>query len=123
MSRLPGPRSHPATLTVPVAGELDDVSGSELIGTVVAHLTGEAPPREVRLDFRDLVRVDPLGLSALLTLHRHTSAARVALRLDNRPGVLDRVLRQTNVLEHLTAAVTPDGAREDGDGTTGAPAP
>ncbi|WP_208026433.1 STAS domain-containing protein [Streptomyces sp. Tu 3180] len=106
-----------------MAGELDDVSGAELIDTVVARLTGEAPPREVRLDFRDLVRIDPLGLSALLMIHRHTSAARVALRLDNRPVVLDRILHQTNVLEHLTAAFTADGAREDPGDTAGPPAP
>ncbi|CAL9363083.1 hypothetical protein SUDANB15_00695 [Streptomyces sp. enrichment culture] len=126
MSRSPDTRLHPvprtATLTVSVAGEPDDVSGSELIDVVVAHLTGETPPREVRLDFRDLVRIGPPGLSALLVIHRHTSAARVTLRLDNRPGVLDRVLHRTDVLGHLTAAVAEGGAREEGRAATGGPA-
>ncbi|MFC8420244.1 STAS domain-containing protein [Streptomyces sp. NPDC057236] len=93
-----------ATLTVRVGGELDDACGAELTAVVVAHLTGPAPPRAVRLDFRDLAGIDPLGLAALLMVRRHSSAARAVLHLDNRPPFLERLLRQTNVLEHLTAA-------------------
>ncbi|MFJ9661396.1 STAS domain-containing protein [Streptomyces griseoflavus] len=93
-----------ATLTVRVSGELDDTCGAELTAVVVAHLSGPAPSRAVRLDFRELVGVDALGLAALLMIRRHTSAARAVLHLDNRPAALERLLRQTNVLDHLTAA-------------------
>jgi ABC-type transporter Mla MlaB component len=108
----PGPGA--ATLTVRVSGELDDACGAELIAVVVAHLTGPTPPRAVRLDFRDLAGIDPLGLAALLMVRRHSSAARAVLHLDNRPRVLERLLRQTNVLEHLTAAGA--GAERSGPG-------
>ncbi|MGC0373110.1 hypothetical protein [Streptomyces sp. SAI-229] len=70
---------------------------------MVAHLTGPAPPRTVRLDFRDLTGVDRLGLAALLMVGRHSSAARAVPHLDSRPPFLERLLRQTNVLGHLTA--------------------
>ncbi len=93
-----------ATLTVRVSGELDDTCGAALTAVVVAHLSGPAPSPDVRLDFRGLVGVDALGLAALLMIRRHTSAARAVLHLDNRPPVLERLLRQTDVLDHLTAA-------------------
>jgi ABC-type transporter Mla MlaB component len=93
-----------ATLTVRVGGELDDACGTELIAVVVAHLTGPAPPGAVRLDFRDLTGVDRLGLAALLMVRRHSSAAHAVLHLDNRPPFLERLLRRTDVLGHLTAA-------------------
>ncbi|MFI8092216.1 STAS domain-containing protein [Streptomyces sp. NPDC086080] len=92
-----------ATLTVRVSGDLDDAGGSELIAVVVAHLSGPTPPRAVRLDFGELADIDPLGLAALLMIRRNTGAARAVLHLDNRPAALDRLLRQTNVLGHLTA--------------------
>lgn len=112
-----GVRTAPApetgALTVPVSGELDDAGGQELIAVVVAHLNGPEPPRAVRLDFGELEGIDPLGLAALLMIHRRTSAAGAVLRLDNRPRILERLLRQTNVLDHLTAAEAgrpgPDG--------------
>ncbi|MEU5227559.1 STAS domain-containing protein [Streptomyces toyocaensis] len=100
----PGPAPETGALTVPVRGELDDAGGQELIAVVVAHLGSPEPPPAVRLDFRELEGVDPLGLAALLMIHRHTSAAGAVLRLDNRPRSLERLLRQTNVLDHLTAA-------------------
>ena len=34
------------------------------------------------------------------------------LHLDNQPAVLERVLRMTNVLDHLTAAPDPAQARD-----------
>ncbi|MFF5160194.1 STAS domain-containing protein [Streptomyces sp. NPDC000348] len=95
-----------------VRGELDDAGGQELIARVVAHLSGPEPPRSVRLDFRELEGIDPLGLAALLMIRRHTSAAGAVLFLDNRPQILERLLRQTNVLDHLTAA----GAGRPGSG-------
>ncbi|MEU2335478.1 STAS domain-containing protein [Streptomyces sp. NPDC006654] len=94
---------EPATLSVRVCGELDFDTGDDLIDIVVAHLTvGSAPPEEVRVDFHGLTWIDSTGLAALLMVHRRTSAVGATLRLDNRPEVLERVLRLTNVLDHLT---------------------
>ncbi|GGV15981.1 sulfate transporter [Streptomyces filipinensis] len=111
------------TLAVCVGGELDHDTSAGLVDTVVQHLTAE-PVRlsDVRLDFRDLTWIDSTGLSALLMIHRRTTAVGATLHLDRRPDFLDRRLRLTNVLDHLTAQASradPHGHREN-DGCTGA---
>lgn len=113
--------SEPATLTVRVAGELDYDTSDDFVQTVVEHLaSGQPPPRDVRLDFGDLTWIDSSGLSALLMVHRRTSATGATLHLDNRPEVLERVLRLTNVLDHLTAVAGGVHESEDDEGLTGA---
>ena len=57
--------------------------------------------------------LDPAGLSALLLVHRRTSAAGVDLRLDHRPPQLDRVLDVTGVLDHLTTPSRSDDAQDE----------
>ncbi|MEU1707726.1 STAS domain-containing protein [Streptomyces sp. NPDC005706] len=111
--------SAPSTLTVRVAGELDYDTSDELVDTVVAGLAGPPAPRHVRLDFAALTWIDSMGLSALLMVHRHTRAAGAALHLDHRPDVLERMLRHTNVLGHLTAPVAAGepGPPDEGGGT------
>lgn len=115
-------RREEATLTVLITGDLDYDTGDGLADAVATHLgSGQAPPREVRLDFTDLRFIDSSGLSALLMVHRRTSALGARLRLDNRPVYLQRMLDLTNVLDHLTA--TPAAGHggplsEDGDGLT-----
>ncbi|MEU7424949.1 STAS domain-containing protein [Streptomyces sp. NPDC040750] len=94
------------TLTVRVRGELDYDTVDELLDTVTHQLSSDAPLRDVRLDFSDLTWIDSSGLSALLMIHRHADAVGATLRLDHRPALLDRVLRITNVQDHL--------ARHDG---------
>ncbi|MEU6478095.1 STAS domain-containing protein [Streptomyces sp. NPDC047017] len=91
-----------SALTVRLAGELDYDTGDELVATVVAHLGGRPHPREVRLDFGGLTWIDSSGLAALLMAHRHISAAGADLHLDHRPDFLDRRLRRTDILGHLT---------------------
>ncbi|WKE70338.1 STAS domain-containing protein [Streptomyces sp. WP-1] len=109
-------REH-ATLVVRVGGELDYDTSDELVAEVVRHLTaGLPPPAAVRLDFGALTWIDSSGLSALLMIHRRTSALGATLHLDDRPEILERLLRVTNVLDHLTAPVTgadPVGQRTD----------
>lgn len=51
--------------------------------------------------------VDSMGLAALLMVRRVADAHRVALRLDNRPLCVDRLLQLTGTLDHLTAARVP----------------
>lgn len=110
---------EPPTLTVRVAGELDYDTSGEFVDAVVRELSGATALRDVRLDFRDLVHIDSSGLSALLMIHRHTSAAGTILHLDHRPKFLERMLELTNVLDHLTAsaslAVLVEADERDGD--------
>ncbi|GGX59249.1 STAS domain-containing protein [Streptomyces minutiscleroticus] len=115
-------RHEPPALTVRVAGELDYDTSEDLVGAVVEHLSEAAQIHDVHLDFSGLTWIDSTGLSALLTVHRHVGAAGATLHLDNRPGVLERMLHMTNVLDHLTAPAAGGQARRFGedDGTAGA---
>lgn len=91
-----------ATLIARVGGELDYDTSDDLVSAVTERLTGaDGPPSAVRLDFRDLTWIDSSGLSALLMIHRRTRALGADFHLDNRPAVLERMLRMTNVLDHL----------------------
>ncbi|MFJ4811651.1 STAS domain-containing protein [Streptomyces longwoodensis] len=116
----------PATLTVRVSGELDYDTSDDLLRAVVEHLTEPCGFRDVRLDFRDLRYIDSTGLSALLMIHRRTSAAGALLHLDHRPDFLERMLTMTNVLDHLTAPGHREEAAEaaaQDDDATGAGVP
>ncbi|QTE01489.1 STAS domain-containing protein [Streptomyces cyanogenus] len=110
------------TLTVRVAGELDYDTSDGLTDMVARHLTADqAEPSDVRLDFRDLTWIDSSGLTALLVVRRRTAAVGATLHLDHRPDVLERMLRLTNVLDHLTAPASGEGTtdRQEEDGITG----
>ncbi|WP_329141550.1 STAS domain-containing protein [Streptomyces sp. NBC_00670] len=103
---------EPPTLTVRVTGELDYDTSEDLVRAVVGHLAGPVVHREVCLDFAELTWIDSSGLSALLMVHRHTSAAGARLRLRNRPECLERMLHLTNVLDHLLTTPATAAARE-----------
>lgn len=94
---------EPHTLMVRLSGELDYDTSDDLTSAVAEHLAEPVPVHDVRLDFGELTWLDSTGLSALLMIHRRTSSLGARLHLDNRPDVLERMLRMTNVLEHLTA--------------------
>ncbi|GAA2252701.1 hypothetical protein GCM10010145_20560 [Streptomyces ruber] len=96
-------------LVIEVVGDLDYETSDELLDTVVDHLAPDTALRRLRLDFRRLTWIDSLGLSTLLMVHRHTSAAGLTLELDNRPGFLDRMLDLTGTLDHFTATATAEG--------------
>ncbi|MFE0508832.1 STAS domain-containing protein [Streptomyces sp. NPDC058964] len=116
-------RREPTTLTVHVGGELDYDTSDDLVDAVTENLTGDqTPPRAVHLDFSALTWIDSSGLSALLMVHRRTSTLGATLHLDNRPDVLERMLRLTNVLDHLTGPATAREASgsEGSGGVTGA---
>ncbi|MEU7427472.1 STAS domain-containing protein [Streptomyces sp. NPDC040750] len=113
---------EPASWTVHIVGELDYDTSDALVDAVAAHLERHPEPGAVRLDFRDLTWVDSSGLSALIMIHRHTSAIGADLYLDNRPELLDHRLRLTNLLAHLTAPAADDGvlgSEADGDARAG----
>ncbi|GGX85155.1 STAS domain-containing protein [Streptomyces fructofermentans] len=99
--------THASWCVVRVAGDLDYETCDELVDTVVARLTGcsdlDGPPSDLRLNFAELHSVDSMGLSALLMIRRRTDRAGVRLHLDERPGVLERLLDMTGTLGYLTA--------------------
>lgn len=104
------------TLTVRVVGELDHDTSDDLTGMVVPHLTAEHTwLSDVRMDFRDLTWIDSTGLAALLMVHRRAAAVGATLHLEHRPAVLERMLRLTDVLDHLTAPATGAETREPGE--------
>ncbi|MFF5858377.1 STAS domain-containing protein [Streptomyces sp. NPDC012751] len=111
-------RREPLTLTVRIDGELDHETSDDLLGEVTGRLTADGtPPRHVHLDFGETTFIDSSGLTALLMIHRRTSAVGAVLHLDNRPARLERMLRLTNVLDHLTAppAAAADRRAERGE--------
>lgn len=109
--------TEPPSLTVRVAGELDYETCDDLVSTVVDRLSRHgAGLNRVRLDFRELTWIDSSGLSALLMIHRHTSAAGADLLLDHPPDFLERMLRVTGVLDHLTVPALAPPVRRDGSG-------
>ncbi|WP_251096283.1 STAS domain-containing protein [Streptomyces sp. Caat 7-52] len=95
-------------LTVDVAGDLDLDTHDHLVETVTEQLARHPEARGVRLDLTELSWIDSVGLSALLMVHRRTRAAGRALYLDNRSALLERLLRQTDTLDHLTARPAQD---------------
>ncbi|MEU6772275.1 STAS domain-containing protein [Streptomyces sp. NPDC046759] len=112
---------EPSRWTVHIAGELDYDTSDDLVDTVVRHLRRHPEPGRIRLDFRSLTWIDSSGLSALLMIHRRTSALGADLCLDNRPDFLDQRLRLTDILGYLTrpaAAADARGTETEGDATT-----
>ncbi|WP_053708519.1 STAS domain-containing protein [Streptomyces sp. NRRL B-3648] len=101
------------TLIVRVAGELDYDTCDGLTDMAARHLTaGQADLGAVRLDVRDLTWIDSSGLSALLTVRRRAADIGATLYLDHRPDVLERMLRLTNVLDHLLAPASGEETRD-----------
>ncbi|MEJ8282109.1 STAS domain-containing protein [Pseudonocardia spirodelae] len=100
----------PDVAAVALAGDLDYDSSDALTDAVAALLANGSGVRELRIDCAGVEYCDSYGLSSLLMVRRRTRAAGVTLHLDNRTGSLERLLRVTNTLEHLTGAGR--GARE-----------
>ena len=99
--------------TVHLAGDLDFTTSEPFLATVRRVLDDHPDLQRLRLDFTDLSFCDSAGLSALLLVHRRSSAAGVDLRLDHRPPQLDRVLDVTGVLDHLTTPSRSDEAQDE----------
>ncbi|MFF2568916.1 STAS domain-containing protein [Streptomyces sp. NPDC058084] len=95
-----------------LAGDLAWDATDELLDVARAHLSATPDPGDIRLDCARMTLCDSMGLSALLALHRYSTAAGVRLHLEHRPPVLDRLLLLTGTYEHLTErteAAGPDG--------------
>ncbi|WP_275466714.1 STAS domain-containing protein [Streptomyces noursei] len=93
----------PDVLRITVRGELDVDSAAEFQDAVTEHLAAHTGLRALRVDCGGLVLRDCMGLSALLMVHRRTTALGVSLHLEERPPALDRLLAVTGTLDHLTA--------------------
>ncbi|MFB8104508.1 MULTISPECIES: STAS domain-containing protein [Streptomyces] len=89
-------------LHIPLHGDLDHENADTLVRDVTARLAARPGASDLRLDCAGLGHIDSMGLSALLMIHRHARAARVRLHLDDRPAHLERLLRLTGTLDHLT---------------------
>ncbi|MFF2534883.1 STAS domain-containing protein [Streptomyces cyaneofuscatus] len=104
-------------LHIALRGDLDHENADAFVRDVAARLSARPGATDLRLSCAGLDHIDSMGLSALLMIRRHTRTARVRLHLDERPAHLERLLRITGTLDHLTG---PDGT-ERGAGSPPAP--
>ncbi|GAB3578700.1 STAS domain-containing protein [Amycolatopsis endophytica] len=91
----------PRTLRGALSGDLDQVTGDDLLTELTAQLTPGLD--DVRLDCGTLGHCDSYGLSILLMIARRVRASGANLHLDERPPELERLLHQTRTLDFLTA--------------------
>jgi anti-anti-sigma factor len=105
-------RPGPDRSCLDLDGELD-YDGSDLVlDEVIRHLDENPRVRELTLDCRRLDFCDSYGLSTLLMIRRRTQAAGVVLNLANRSTSLNRLLRVTNTLAHLTDTSVPSREKQ-----------
>lgn len=93
---------RPGVRCLHLGGDLDHESSDALVETVGTALRDATGVHELRLDCTDVTYCDSYGLSSLLMVRRRTASAGAALYLDNRGPALERLLRVTNTLAHLT---------------------
>lgn len=98
------------TVCVVIEGDLDYESSQRLLDETLRQLSRHTGIRQLRLDCSRLGTCDSMGLATLLAVHRATGAAGTRLHLDGRPASLERILRLTGTLEHLTAPPAGTGA-------------
>ncbi|MFE6484022.1 STAS domain-containing protein [Streptomyces sp. NPDC057757] len=82
----------PGTVRLRLVGDLDYDTSEELTRQADDCLAGHPRLHELVLDCAGLGLCDSMGLSALLMIHRRTSARRISLHLDNTPAFLDRMM-------------------------------
>ncbi|MFJ4878469.1 STAS domain-containing protein [Streptomyces sp. NPDC088745] len=88
-------------LKLALKGHLGHGSADDFLDQTCGHLQDRPRTTVLRLDCAGLTGMDSVGLSALLMLHRRTTAARITLHLDARPPAVDRILEITGCLAHL----------------------
>lgn len=93
---------QPDVVCLLLRGDLDYDSSDALTEAVDTALHGASGVHELRLDCAEVSYCDSYGLSSLLLVRRRTAAAGVTLHLDHRGPALERLLRITNTLDHLT---------------------
>ncbi|MFD6415684.1 STAS domain-containing protein [Streptomyces sp. NPDC060194] len=112
---------HAGSVHVAVHGFLDYDSSEHFLDLATSHLDAAPGLRTLYLNCADLTGIDSMGLAMLLMLHRRTTAAGVALHLENRPPLLDRLLTVTGTLDHLVPATGGEQVRHDTPPPSGHP--
>ncbi|MFF3013868.1 STAS domain-containing protein [Streptomyces sp. NPDC057939] len=87
---------------IELQGELDHQDADTLLNLVTVVLAEPGRRLDLHLECDGITAIDSHGLSVLLMIRRHTDAAGVTLHLGNRPPILDRMLKVTGTLDHLT---------------------
>lgn len=101
----------PGSARLHLAGDLDCDTSHQLVPYVDRCLDAHPGLHALQLDCAALRFCDSMGLSALLTVHRRTTARDVRLHLDDPPAFLQRLLRVTGTLQLFPPTVrTPQQA-------------
>ncbi|MFE6709857.1 STAS domain-containing protein [Streptomyces sp. NPDC057695] len=113
----------PDSIRIEIHGDLDHVSAGLLVEEATAQLAARPSLADLHLHCANLGVIDSMGLSALLMIHRRTTAAGVRLHMEDRPATLDRILHVTGTFDYLTAAqhVSPAQTTGPDDGAHAAP--
>lgn len=105
-------RPGPDRACLELDGELDYEGSDLVLDEIIRHLDENPRLRELSLDCGRLDFCDSYGLSTLLMIRRRTHSAGVVLHLTNRGPALERLLRVTNTLRHLTDASVPSREKQ-----------
>ncbi|MET8377037.1 STAS domain-containing protein [Streptomyces microflavus] len=109
-----------------LTGDLDYDSSHELVARAAERLADRPDLRDLYLDCAQLRLCDSMGVSALLQVHRDTTARSVCLHVEDAPPFLDRIMRITGI-QHLFALQEDQrparGAGEEAASTEQRPSP
>ncbi|RPK55526.1 STAS domain protein [Streptomyces sp. ADI96-02] len=94
------PEVGPLRARLRLGGDLDYGTSDELVRRVRDTLAAQPELKDLHLDCAGLLLCDSMGVSALLQIHRDTTARRVRLHVEDRPAFLNRIMRITGIL-HL----------------------
>ncbi|MCX4661575.1 STAS domain-containing protein [Streptomyces uncialis] len=97
----------PGTASLHLAGDLDYATSDELVQHADHCLTTRPDLHDLRLDCTALRFCDTMGISALLMIHRKTTARDVRLHLDGPPPFLERILNTTGVRQLFHSPAHP----------------
>ncbi|MFF5187421.1 STAS domain-containing protein [Streptomyces sp. NPDC000345] len=98
-----------------ITGELDRDTDDELGRAATECPNADPAPRHLHLDCARLTLCDSLGLATLLMIHRDAATAGTRLHLDERPDVLQRLLRTTGTAHVFSDAAAAAHARTPGE--------
>ncbi|MGW6824251.1 STAS domain-containing protein [Streptomyces sp. NPDC055005] len=123
MSPQPGPLRLTRTdaddsVRIELHGDFDYQDADALLDVVGQLLAEQGAPGDLHVDCEGVASVDSSGLSVLLMVRRLTDAAGVRLHLDNRPLTLDRMLKITGTVIHLTGHDARNRPSSTGETTT-----
>jgi anti-anti-sigma factor len=95
-----------ATWRVAVAGEVDDITSTQLHKAVVDVLRHHRP-RRIEMDLRQVAFLDSVGIRTLLMCHSDAEQVNCQLRITDASPMVYRVLEITSLLDHLRVSAAP----------------